>query len=161
MAMIGHSIHTLAAAAVIMLLLALPAALISEYGTAGLLFAVFGYAMRRRETFLPDAGPGWPFGLMAGCVIGYCVFQQLMFGFSSAAFMAMATGLALLGLILMTFRGQELPGLSAGIPGFLQLPVRLMGRRTLEIYVIHLLVFKGLAAYLTPESHPLFHFRFF
>ena len=34
MAMIGHSIHTLAAAAVIMLLLALPTALISEYGTA-------------------------------------------------------------------------------------------------------------------------------
>jgi hypothetical protein len=155
----AHSPRALAQVCVLLIVLALPTSLLCEYGTEGLLFAVFGYAVRHRENLWP--GRNVTFNIMLTCFVSFGLLQKLVFGFSLPAFLFMATGTLATCLILMEFKAREYPRLSAVIPGFFKAPIQFMGRHTLEIYVGHLLVFKAIAATLHPETYHLFEFGFF
>jgi hypothetical protein len=159
MAFAGRSPTALAQICVLMVLLALPTSMVTEYGTLGLLFAIFGYAVRHRDTLWPGRDVILP--LMLGCFFSFAVIEQLVFAFSQPAFLLMAVGTLGTCLILMNFRAMEFSALSARIPAFFKAPIQFMGRRTLEIYIAHLLLFKALAAILFPETYPLFEFGFF
>lgn len=157
----GHNGAALAQICVLCVLLALPTGMIAEYGTLGLLFAVFGYAVRHRESLWPEGGRDTLRYLMFGCFISFALLQEMIFTFSQPAFFVMAVGTLGTCLVLMGFEAREFPRLSARIPAIFKAPIQFMGRRTLEIYIVHLLVFKALAAALHPESYPLFEFSFF
>lgn len=155
----GRSVPALMQACVLMAVLVIPTGMLVEYGSEGLLFAMFGYAVRHKDSFLTEKKPLLP--LMLTCLLSFVVYQQLTFGFSTSAFTVMAMGTGATCMILLFFRGAEMPRVSARTPAVLQGPVKLMGRHTLEIYIGHLLLFKALAAAIHPEAYPLLDFRLF
>lgn len=155
----ARSVNALAQMILVMVLLSLPTSLLTEYGTMGLLFAMFGYAVRKREALWPGRDVLLP--LMLSCFVSFAVLQELVFAFSTSAFLFMAAGTLGTCLILMNFKSAEYPALSARIPGLFKAPIQFMGRRTLEIYIVHLLLFKAMAAALFPETYPLTDFGFF
>lgn len=159
MAYAGQGLNTLIQVAVILLLFSLPSSLITEYGTMGLIFAVFGYIVRYRGRFFPERDALFP--VMVTCFLGFTLMQQMVFAFSTPAFLLMGVGTLGTCLLLMVFKPLEFPRLSARLPGFLTASVQFMGRHTLEIYIVHLLAFKAAVAILYPATYPLFQFRWF
>lgn len=154
-----QSVGALARVFVLLIILALPSGMVTEYGTMGLIFAVFGYIVRHKDDFMPERKILFP--VMIASFASFAVMQQLVFGFTSNAFLFMAAGTLGTCVLMMSFKAREFPGLTARTPAFFRAPVQWMGRHTLEIYVIHLLAFKAAAAILYPALYPLFHFRLF
>lgn len=153
----GRGVGPLTQVMVALALVALPTSLMTEYGTMGLLFAVFGYIVRHKDTFLGGRDVRLP--VMLGCFVAFAMLQEVVFGFTQPAFMFMAAGTLATCLLMMHFRAMEFPALSARIPAIFKAPIQWMGRHTLEIYVVHLLAFKVASAILNPAAYPLFQFR--
>lgn len=117
--------------------------MVFEYGTFGFLIAFSAYALRRRAEI--DAKfESNPVRLMFGIVIGvFTLYEIMKFGFSPLAAMCTAAGLFGAYLVLVDFQ----PKVYAGSASQPQAPLmRFMGRYTLEIYVIHLLILKAVWA---------------
>ena len=155
----GQGISPLAQVIVMLTILALPTSFLTEYGTLGLIFALFGYVVRHRDSFMPDRNIVLPLTIV--CFLIFAGVQQLAFDFTQLAFLLMGGGTFFTCMILSRFRAREYPALSARIPAVFKAPIQFMGRRTLEIYIAHLLAFKVLAAILNPDVYPLFQFRLF
>ncbi len=121
-----------------------------EYGAYAMAFVIFGYAARHRgeEPYL-DAR-FFTIALLASVFFGllqvYLYFGNAFDTVHKAAAMA---GMMALGWGLSRFRPLEFPRLTAALPGFLTGLVQLCGRRTLEIYVAHMVLFR-LIAYAWP-----------
>lgn len=133
---------------------------VTEYGTASMLIVMSGYMVRHRESL--------PFGrsdiLQFVCVAGilYAFIQAVsFFSFPMYARMGLAVGIMGLLVFLTRFRPYEYPGLTAALPRPVSGLIRLAGRRTLEFYVLHLLLFKALAFYLGTHKMALFSFHIF
>ncbi|HBH25944.1 MAG TPA: hypothetical protein DDX54_00860 [Rhodospirillaceae bacterium] len=120
-------------------LLALPTSAVAEYGSLGLLFALMGTLVRDGVRGATLAATG------AAGLVAYCAWNHIVFAFplAEAALAAVAVAGAL--ALLARFRAGTLPALDARLPRPLSALLRLGGRRTLEIYVAHLLVFKAAA----------------
>jgi hypothetical protein len=90
----------------------------------------------------------------------YSFIEILSFlSFSMPARMGVALGLMVLLVFLTRFRPYEYPALTEKLPGPIAGLIRLMGRRTLEFYVLHLLLFKAGAFYLGTHKMSLFNFH--
>ena len=130
--------------AVILLLLVVLFYYVLEYGTLALLTAMFGFMARRKEeTDNQDALVHF----MIFAALSFIAVQALTFEFDTAQFLVMAIFSALLHSILCDFKPVIYPALTARLPAAVVWLAQLCGRRTLEIYVVHLLVFKVLALY--------------
>lgn len=137
----------------ILALLIPPTAIFTEYGSMWLIGALFGYAVRNR----PDLGLGprgaafVPAALCLFSTAAFAVSQQMNFQFDPPLCAAMVGGSALVFWGLMRVRVAELPRFTDMLPGWGRAGLRLGGRRTLEIYVAHLVVFKLVAACVDPD----------
>lgn len=127
------------AVALIMLLLVFPSYILTEYGTLGLIMAMFGFLVRWKD-MLSEKWTLPAFALFA--LTSYCVIQQLTFGMDILQTLAVFGGMAMLTVILCRFRDLEYAGLSARLPRPVTALLRVMGRHTLEIYVFHVILFK-------------------
>lgn len=114
--------------------------MVVEYGTIGFLLAGAGYAARRRADFNEALGSYGADSLIAVVLAVFGVFSWVKFGFSPLQGMVLAAGLIGSYLVFLSFTPQTLPG-SADRP-YAPL-VRLAGRYSLEIYVVHLLILKA------------------
>lgn len=147
------------AIAVILLLLTIPSGMGFEYGTLGFILAIYGYLIRRRKE-LTEAGNGdflrHYFLFATAC---FLIVQSLAFGFKESQQMVLMLGT--LGVMsgLFFFRPMEFPLLSAKLPRFLVLFLQFTGRRTLEIYVAHQILFKSMGMALDPERFALFQWK--
>ena len=117
-----------------------PTNAIMDYGTLGLLFAIVGYFVRHRErlietTFLTK---GYMNIYFVYAFVAFCILQNAIFGFSNAQFFVLAVLAAVIMIILINIRPMTFPK----IQGFAKHALQFGGRRTLEIYVGHLLIFK-------------------
>lgn len=130
---------------IIFAVFALPSMYVIEYGTASLIFAGLGYITRRQnefsitnEQFLLLAGYG-------GAL--YAVFQGIWFQFSETQFYMLVPCIGLLAMALTFFKPTESKFLTqkSGAGKYI---LFITGRKTLEIYVIHLLIFQFIAMYL-------------
>ena len=147
---------------VILLALALPTYYLTEYGTQGLLLAIFGYIVRHKPQI-----PG--FGENISLINGFCMFtiftftglQALTFGFNAPQFIVLGAGIAVVCLVLTGFRPVEFPKLTQSLPVFLVAPVQFLGRWTLEIYVAHLILFKILGVLSNPERFAFLQWTWF
>lgn len=104
-----------------------------EYGTLAIPLAMYGLVMR--------TGGGMP-GHALVTLLVFVVTQIIMFGFTvgdSYVFMALAP---LSFWLCYRFKPRVF---SINLPDFLRFPLQLAGRRTLEIYVIHLALLQALA----------------
>lgn len=141
-------------------LVMLPTIFLWEYGTQGIMIAMLGYMIRNRERIKalhPDAFE-----------IFYVVNVLLFIGFQSFIFMfnkAEIVALSILSVIsfvsLYYFRPMTFPELTAKLPRHLVRLLQFGGRKTLEIYVVHLLLFKIMAMVLFPDSYSWFQVKLF
>lgn len=136
----------------------LPAGLLIEYGSVGLMMAMFGYLVRRRDEL---EEPAVLDTYMTFLVVVYGVSQILVFGFSH-----IQSGFVILGslavlFVLSGFKPVTYSALSEKSPVALRWFLQFCGRRTLEIYVVHLLVFRSLAVYWGYEGYEFMDWSWF
>lgn len=133
---------------------------IFEYGTAALLIVMTGYIVRNRGNLSMSNNDVLQFAgvaaLMYACIE---VFTFMQFG--KYGMMGVAVGLLGLVLFLTKFRPYEYPDITHSLPRPVTGFIRLMGRRTLEFYVLHLVIFKAAVFYMGTHDTALFNFHIF
>jgi hypothetical protein len=115
-----------------------------EYGTLGFIFAALGYLARPENQTSLNKGH---FIALAGVgAVFYGLIQTMLFGFTQDQMIVLIIMLAVLAMGLVHFKQQVYPRLTqkAGPAKYI---LFLTGRYTMEIYVLHLLLFKALALY--------------
>lgn len=131
---------------VVLSALSIPTSYVLEYGTMGLLWALYG-AHRRRE-------PGHERAAAQAILLGMMVGASFLFQALTLPVMAgdhnfgLAVGLACLFVVLLGFVPDRW-----SVPSAFALPVQILGRWTLEIYVFHLVAFRVLAFFLYPGKY--------
>ncbi|HEY6556356.1 MAG TPA: TraX family protein [Polyangiaceae bacterium] len=131
---------------VLLVTLEFPSNGLFEYGSLGLLMALMGFVWRHRAQVLPMLGNAYFIGLIA-FIVATCVARQIVafhFHGMQAAFVAL--GLVSSFVLLMRSPVREIPRFEAEVSRSFASTARWLGRRTLEIYVVHLLTFKLIAA---------------
>lgn len=135
--------------AVILLLLSIPTYPLVEYGTLALIPAIFGYLVRRRDD--PQIASRLP-AFAVFTVLSYAVIQQLTFGFYLPQTLTVIVGMIPVCFYLFHLTPREYPALNQALPAPVSGLVRLMGRRSFEFYVLHLVIFKVASVYLGIEG---------
>lgn len=125
----------------------IPTYFITEYGTQGIIAAMFGWLARNRDR-QAEKDLLFPFAIFFW--FSYIMSEFIVFGLSQAQGRVLMAGCAAVWFILYNFKPAEFPAL--GRPRILAAFLQLCGRRTLEIYVVHLLLFKAMALYLGMEG---------
>lgn len=111
-----------------------------EYGTMGFLLACTGYAARHQEEVEEVFGEGMPGLILAVALVAFGALAWFKFSFSLIEGMVLFGGLIGVFFVLQGFEPKTLPGTAGGVNAPL---IRFMGRYTLEIYVVHLLILKA------------------
>ncbi len=135
---------------VILFFLIIPSSFIVEYGTLGLVLAIFGFVLRQHEGEITATSLPVQYGLFA--FVSFVTMQSLNFGMSGTYMQAFLMGAAIVFLVLFMFAPRTFPRLTKYTPWPLAALIRLTGRRTLEIYVLHLLAFMAVRASLNPDQ---------
>jgi hypothetical protein len=137
-------------------LASLPSNLPFEYGTLAFLFAMLGY-MRRHKQQINFSGSDW-FLLVVGVVFVF-IINQLIFmpEWSADQFAVMTLGTLAVAVVLFVFQPREYPVLGRSLWVLAPL-IQFLGRRTLEIYIIHIVVYAAMSMVLYPEKYQFMNF---
>lgn len=128
---------------IMLLLLALPSFIITEYGTQAVIMAMYGWFIRHRDNEnVPD---NMLVQHTAFALISFVLIQGFLFGMGQAQFMVLQIGILAVMGVLFFFKPVEFPKLTKAMPAPALWFFKIGGRRTLEIYVFHLVLFKALA----------------
>tara|TARA_B100000780_G_C21112291_1_gene449600 strand:+ start:962 stop:1864 length:903 start_codon:yes stop_codon:yes gene_type:complete len=136
--------------------LVVPSSFLSEYGILGLIAAMYGYMVRHRDTNVSDR---LLYSYMVFAFLIFIVSQQLSFGFDPQQLSVMTLGILIIGFSLLRFKSETFPELGAKLPPGVIRALQFGGRRTLEIYVAHLVAFKCIALALGLDGYGLFEFE--
>ena len=120
---------------------ALPSMKLFEYGTGGLIFTCLGYFVRHKNHLSFKKEYLALIAIYGGCL--YAIIQSLWFDFSPELTQLSVFGIAGTAAFLTFFHSNEYPKASKNI-GVFKYPLFIMGRKTLEIYVLHILLFQYL-----------------
>lgn len=147
----------------ILLFLSFPTSIVIEYGTIGFLFTVFGGMCRYRQDCpqVRESGYDRQVQLFAcASFAGFIVIQSAhMTYLSGAQFFTLLGGMVVVGVILARFYSAEMENMTVVIPKFITRSIQFTGRHTLEIYVVHLLLFKALAIIYDPDRFVFMEWR--
>ncbi len=138
----------------ILLLLTLPSAVLFEYGTSVMLFVLIGYMTRNKEEVQKNIEPQYLNIFFIVSFFTFFIIQGVSLPSLSnyqAAFMFV--GLALIGFMLWNFKPAIYIDADRHMARSLICLIQFMGRRTLEIYVAHILIFRGVSMYLYPDKY--------
>ncbi len=138
--------------------IAFPSSIILEYGAAAMLIVMAGYMTRNRESLPWDKSQYATYCMVAAA--SYMLYQvQVFFPFNTPQ--KILAGAEIIGvmLLLMNFRPFSYPELTAKMPRLVAGFFRLCGRRSLEIYVLHLIAFKIIALSYSHMAHDYFSFH--
>lgn len=132
-----------------------------EYGFVGVALAMFGWFMRNRDdpTMMHRLSPSAAWGFVAYVYAFFVIVQAILFAFNPLETTVLAAGTAAVFAVLIRFRPAEFPAMTARLGRGGAALVRFFGRRTLEIYVAHLVLFKGLGVLTDPERFVPFTFK--
>ncbi len=143
----------------LLFLMAGPTLIFTEYGTLGLLFTLLGAIARNREYVL---APGWMMlSFNVAAMLAYVFVQGvLMPDLTGVQLSVLICGMALLQLIFHKFDRKVFEGWTPRkfFPIWL---VQFMGRYTLEIYVVHLLILRAVVVVTDPERFEPFQAHVF
>lgn len=132
-----------------------------DYGTAGLMVALFGYLIRRQEEddrITKDTLQEWGmFSLASFLLITY--FGFLNFPLAQKWFVGLT--LPLVFIALSRFKPAIYPGLTERLPSVLVRFIQFGGRRSLEVYVFHILLFKLIGCFLGLNRLGLFEWQWY
>ena len=140
-------------------LMALPSLVFSEYGTLGFLFTLMGALRRHKDDIV---APAWmvPAYVLASAAVYILVQSMLMPALSVAQFLFFVGSMLFLCAGLYRFEPAVFERINLkSFPPIAAL--MLTGRRTLEIYVLHLLVLRAVAMVIEPERFALGEFKIF
>lgn len=138
----------------LLLFAGVPTGLLFSYGTFGMLFALQGFIVRNREVLRDRLKP-----LHVRLFIFFNVFFFGLLQGLSMPSLTLAQGAVLLGglfavcALLERFKPAEYQALTRWMTRPGALLIQIMGRRTLEIYVLHILLFRGICMVLYPETY--------
>jgi hypothetical protein len=104
----------------------------ADYGTLAIPLVMMGLIVRRRRATLPH---------MVVIYLTFLVSQAFMFGFSEGPLWLLMASLPFPLYACWRFRPETLPQ----VPELARIPLQFMGRRTLEIYVGHIIAFQLLS----------------
>lgn len=132
----------------------LPSAILFEYGAIAMNFVLIGFFVHHREKIYEVIAPRY---IILFTVLTFFVFF-LMEGLSlptldAAQALALLLGFVWLGGILWTFKSATFPRLTKALPFPLVWLIQIFGRHTLEIYVFHLILFRGICMWLYPDQY--------
>lgn len=133
-----------------------PTDAIIEYGTMCYLFAMLGYVVRHNK-FSDNTLTVF----IMVITLAYLVFQKLIMGMDQTQFLIMATLVTAEVWLIQYFRSEEYADITKQLPDFLSEAIRFTGRNTLEIYVMHLLMFKILALFIMADRYQFLDFKLF
>ena len=91
---------------------------------------------------------------MIGILLIFIVPEAIWFNMNSTQFFVMSAGTFAVMSALLFFKPISYPSLTTALPRPLVTLIQLMGRRTLEIYVIHLTLFKFIGMWISPDRFP-------
>ena len=128
----------------IFFLLAVPTGLLVEYGTLGFAYAAVGYLVRQRDTSALKPDRIYAFCFLSA--MSYAVIQTVWFDFPVLYGILLGVGLICVTFALTSFKTETYPTLTK-YSGPFAILIKLTGRRTLEFYVAHFLLFKYIALY--------------
>lgn len=156
--MVGHALGNPAALRgmfLILLFSSLPLGMLFEYGTSVMMFVLLGYILRNREDVTERIGMQY---IRLFAFASFFVFF-LMQGMTLPSATPLQAVLLLCGIVgvggwLWRFRSETYPGMTQKLPRPAVWSLKFLGRRTLEIYVAHLILFRGIAMILEPERFP-------
>ncbi|MEC8664043.1 MAG: TraX family protein [Pseudomonadota bacterium] len=131
-------------------LIALPTGILVEYGTMALAFAVFGYMVRARQDGR-DVSMDMQVMCMMLATMSFVLVQHFTFKFSEPQLYFVGIGTLGVMLILFFFSKIEFSKLTNVLPQSFKVLIQFLGRRTLEIYVAHLVLFRVAGLILDPE----------
>ncbi len=142
------------------LLLMLPTYFLFEYGTLCIMLALYGYLQRWNET--KKLLPKWAsIAFILISATSYIFMAAISFEFDTEQKIIMALGVSIVFIMLYLFSPQNNLKLSKTLPKPITALLKITGRKTLEIYVVHLLLFKALAFYFGIEGFNLFEWQWF
>lgn len=162
--LVGHSLHSpdaLRGMYLILLFLTFPTAILFEYGTISMLFVLMGYIVRNKEEVYER--------VEAQYVKIFIVVSFLSFFFiegvnlpavSSVQAFVMFFGFVGVGLTLWNFRAVVYVDAAHHMAPSLIKVIQFMGRRTLEIYVVHIIVFRAVCMVLYPDKYVFMAWHF-
>lgn len=134
--------------------LAWPTMAIVEYGTMGLLIALCGYAVRHRDSL--EVSLTVQRSYIVFVTLFYFLSQNFLFQFPDGESKAAAFGIAGAMLMMYFFKPLNLVGWTEKLPSPVTGMLQFSGRYTMEIYVVHLILFKLAAALLHLEGYGFF-----
>ena len=129
-----------------------------EYGSVAMLVVMLGYMSRNRDTLPFDRNQFLQYAMLvtAGYFLVQC-FLFFAFDFVQNIFVGLGLLIVLLGLTF--FQPRYYPEFTAKTPKPLVWIIQTGGRYSLEFYVAHLILFKGIAAYLQTAGYSFFNFH--
>lgn len=134
--------------------LSFPSMLMFEYGTMGFMFAAMGYLRQHKEGLTINRFA--LFGFVAAVSVFYAVVSGLLVvDLDQMQMWFLCGGVFALSALLFVFEGHEFKVISKSF-GCLVKPFQIMGRHTLFIYVVHLVIFRGIVLFLDDDRFGLF-----
>jgi hypothetical protein len=144
-----------------MMIMVLPTMIIFEYGTQGFLFAMFGYMLRHREKLEVKNKKRLINGFLLVSFAVYMAYQKITFGLNDTQFLVAGICVMTSCYFLYQFQPKLFPEYTKSWSKPIVGLFKLMGRKTLEIYVIHLILFKVIAFWLYPENYEFLQISWF
>lgn len=135
----------------LLVILTIPTMVISDYGSAALLLVLCGYALRHEKEI--RIKPSTLRVFMAVSVAFFVLLELLVFNFPPPQAKLAVVMIGLTSLTVYFFQPKNLVGLTTGLPAFLVSALQFTGRHTMELYAVHLILFKMAAAYLGISHH--------
>lgn len=135
-------------------LLIIPTMMAFEYGTSALLMALAGYAVRHRDELPISLNTQRLY--IGASVAAFALVQLIFFPFDSLQAKTCAFLIGASALMMYFFKPLQFPAASNRLPAVVTDAIQFTGRYTMEIYVIHLVIFKGIAAYYGLEKYGFF-----
>ncbi|HIF26469.1 MAG TPA: hypothetical protein EYG18_05295 [Micavibrio sp.] len=143
----------------ILFVLVVPSFFVMEYGAQAMIMAILGYMVRHEKDKGYDKKLVRDYTVFAG--FSFLFWQQLNFGMSTPLLVLMGVGTAAIMVVLRGFDKKTYPKLTAKLPMPAIWSLQFMGRRTLEIYVGHLVLFKFLCLLTGDPRFVLFDWQWF
>lgn len=153
-------VNNIAATTFVLFMLILPTAFLFEYGTQAILIAMFGWMVRHQK----EARRLHKDSIEVFLAVNIMIFigtQALFLGFNDQQTFVLGVGSFFVFGLVWLFKPKTYPELTKKLPGFIVAILQFGGRRTLEIYVAHLVLFKALGMALFPERFEFLNWQLF
>lgn len=155
-----YSAETLRGMFLILLFMTLPTIAVFEYGAIAMMFVMCGHMLRNKDYIYRRIEPHYVKLFYVLTFFMFALLQGVSFPvLSNAQALSLFAGFVVVGWILWFFRPQTYPGARDYVAGSFIALFQFLGRRTLEIYVVHVVLFRITAAYLYPEKYILMNWQ--